>query len=262
MKMHAMRHQRFCVGVLGRMLVEAGVANSIVNREEARVKSKRVGRIGLIGLSLIASQALAASITFEFEGAGDGPDLEWGSAAGFPLYVNQGFQIDVAASSAPHGGLHWHETNSIFNPKVPDRPAGQAGVLWRDSDNPGQDPLTFSPVDPSNAFTLNSLVVGASSADGSQTTAIRLSGFRGGSLLGTVDLQTVLDAYLSYSNSSLGPLQGVLLDRLEIVGLSNSDLAYFMLDDVSIATVPEPSAYLLVVAGLGLLLLRSRVGAA
>lgn len=205
--------------------------------------------------------AYSATSTFTFEAAGVGPDLVWGSrgTVTFPVFSAQGFDIDVFPSGQPNAAMHWHETNSVLNDKVPDRPADKVGVLWRDSRS-GQDPLVFVAGTPTFRFALQSLVIGASTADGSQTAALRLRAFVGSSLIGSTDLVTPADAYAAISGAPLGALDGLFMDRLEMVGLSSSSFAYYMLDDVAFNTapIPEPATYALMAFGLGLVVLGAR----
>lgn len=219
-------------------------------------------RLAGAAAALAASSAFSAATTLSFEGAGAGPDRVWGTrgTVAFPLYSGAGFDIDVFPSGAPNPAMHWHETNSLANDKVPDRPAVSAGVLWRDA-RAGQDPLVFVATGSLFDFALDSLVVGASTADGSQTTALELRGFMGPTLLGTVSLATPANSYAAVSGASLGALQGLFLDRLEIVGLSSSAFAYYMLDDVGFSTrpIPEPASYALMALGLGVIVLRARL---
>ncbi|MBI5740916.1 MAG: hypothetical protein HZA16_09355 [Nitrospirae bacterium] len=196
-------------------------------------------------------------VTFTFETAGTGPDLIWGSQETEPLKQN-GFIIDVIDSDDDdHYGAHFHETNSISNPKVPDRPSEQRGVLWHDA--PTQNnPLFFIPEDQDTIFSLQSLVVGASTADGSQTTGVQFTAFRDGNLLATSILPTVTNGYISYSGSTLGLLDGLYMDRLEVIGLSNSSVSYYMLDDVAINTAVAPEPVSMVLFGVGGVVLAAR----
>lgn len=207
--------------------------------------------IGLLGLLSALPPATAAvssttaqqtsganSVTFTFEAADNGPDLIYGSSdpGGYlPGLVRDGFTIDVAPSAGINTVLHWHETDSIRNPKIPDRPAGEQGVLWRDA-YPGRDPLFFAPAGSKALFTLEHLVVGTTSADGAATTGVQVSAFLRGQLLATTVLATPVDGYASYAGTDLGPLSGLQMDRLEFIGLSGNQYAYYMLDNVVLAT--------------------------
>jgi PEP-CTERM motif len=212
----------------------------------------------LISLSLCTAQARAETVKFEFEAAGNGSDLGYGSLNGGAALIRNGFVVDVAATNTITDILHWHETNSITNYKVPDRPADQKGVLWRDA-FANKDPLFFAPASPTFIFSLQSLVVGGSLADAVQTTGVRASAWLGGRMVGTVDLAAPT-SYASYAGSDLGQLQGLKMDRLEFVGLSNNEFSYYMLDDVVFQTspVPEPETYAMLGAGLLALAWRQR----
>src|SRR5438876_6957236 len=129
-------------------------------------------------LTMIPAPAIhAAQVTFDFEGGNNGTvnGVEYGTPHGNPPLKRNGFVIDVAVSSPSTNAVHFHEVDSRVTDKVPDRPPANRGVLWRDS-IAGRDPLFFVP-DPKGAFTfaLKSLYVGASTADGSQTTGVQLS---------------------------------------------------------------------------------------
>lgn len=91
---------------------------------------------GIILVVLMTKSAAAETVALTFEQANGGPTfgIEYGSLApqGFPAFVRDGFEIDVAHTGGIDG-LHFHETDSIVNPKVPDRPIAQRGVLWFDA---------------------------------------------------------------------------------------------------------------------------------
>lgn len=213
----------------------------------------------LLALSLCTAYTHAETITFDFEEAGDGRDLVYGTHDGVAALSRNGFVVDVARTSDYLGTLHWHETNSTTNYKVPDRPSDKKGVLWRDAYANG-DPLFFAPASPTFTFSLQSLVLGSSWADGVQTTGVRASAWLGGKMLNSVELTAPKDSYVSYSGSGLGQLSGLKMDRLEVVGLSNNAWSYYMLDDVVFQTspIPEPETYALFGAGLLALAFRHR----
>lgn len=62
-----------------------------------------------------------------------------------------------------------------------------------------------------------------------------------------VQLAAPVDAYAAYSTSALGPLSGVVMDRLEVSAIGMGSAAYFLLDDLVFETtaIREPSALLL-----------------
>ncbi|WP_338845189.1 PEP-CTERM sorting domain-containing protein [Massilia sp. W12] len=211
---------------------------------------------------LAAPMAQAATHTFTFEEAD--PNNHLGTVygtedgRGWGALIRDGFMVDIQGSGpAASGDLHFHEVNSQVIHKVPDRPTAQRGVLWRDG-MAGKDPLFFKPTTANTVFSLQSLVVGNSTWDGSQTTAVQASAWRNGRLLATVDLATPQNSYASYGGSGLGALQGLQMDRLEFIGLSSSNVSYYMLDDVVLQTsvVPEPETWGLL--GMGLLALMGR----
>lgn len=181
----------------------------------------------------------ATKLVFTFEAAGPGGNVEYGShdPQGFPPLLRDGFVIDVQPSGGIHGALHWHELDSLSNIKVPGRPFDKRGVLWRDSLTE-QDPLFFASAVPGSLFSLDGLVVGASTADGSLTTAVRVSAFLMGVPLSSVILATPSHGYVTYSGGDLGTLAGLFMDRLEFLGLSTSSVSYYLLDDV-VLTVEE-----------------------
>jgi hypothetical protein len=206
------------------------------------------GLFTILALPFMTGQATGNTISFTFEGSSAGGNIEYGTPLGLGPLVRNGFIIDVADTSM--SGQHFHELDSLNNSKVPDRPIAERGVLWSDWLT-GSAPLFLAPQQSMSIFLLESLVVGGSDADGSQTTAVQVSGFRNGSLLGTVDLPTST-SYVSYSGSLLGALRGLSIDRLEFVGLSTSAIGYYELDNIvldTIAAVPEPSTLALVSIG-------------
>ena len=186
--------------------------------------------IATASLLLFSHILPAADVTFTFEGGNNGSTfgVEYGShdSEGQTALYRDGFIVDVL----PHG--HFHETDSTLNPKVPDRPTADRGVLW--SDNPAsQNPIVFTRAVSTTVFSLQSLDAGSTTADGSQTTGVRVSAYLGGGLVGTVDLITPTNAYTTYSGAALGALLGLNMDRLEFVGLSSSSVnAEYMLDTV------------------------------
>ena len=194
--------------------------------------------IAIASLLLLPHLLPAAEVTFTFEGADGGPQFGviYGSMnpeAAVAL-LRDGFIVDVVRTF-PNPALHFHETDSTLNPRIPDRPFAERGVLWRDA-FANQDPVVFTRSVPTAVFSLQSLVVGMTTAQGSLTTAVRVSAYLGGTLLGTVDLLTPTDGYASYSGAALGALQGVSMNRLEFIGLSNNSGADYMLDNVVLQT--------------------------
>ena len=209
-------------------------------------KKCQVALAGSVAMFSSVANTLAAPITFTFEEAGIGSQTHIGVAygsqdpQGFSALIRDGFTIDVSPSGGIDPSLHFHEIDSNKNylSKVPPRPVTDRGVLWRDS-IAGQDPLFFTPTTPNSVFSLNSLVVGGSTADGSSTTGIQLQAFRGGNLLSTIVLPTPSYGYTTYDAAALGVLPTISMDRLEFVGQSGNASAYYMLDDVTLETGPS-----------------------
>ena len=189
-----------------------------------------------LGLFFNATCLAQSVVTFDFEDApvGNGQGTVYGTheLPPYPAYIKNGFVFDVRSDGSPHPGVHFHVVDSLANPKVPDRPVAQRGVLWRDG-LPGQDPIVITSA---SRVALKSLVVGTGSADGSGTTAIRISAYQGTNLVGTVDLATPMDSYIGYSDAQLQALNGLFADRLEIISLSSTAVGYYVLDDLVFST--------------------------
>lgn len=195
--------------------------------------------------ALLTGAAAGQSVNLDFEATGPGGNEEYGSldscACGvhlFPL-VRDGFSIDVVPSDGlPSIGRHFHESDSInggggSGPKIPDRPSGSRGVLWRDQEAPALHPVVFVRTASRALFELDSIVVGGNSADTSGTTHVRVTASLAGSTLAVEDLAVTIDAYDQYSGPGLGALQGLIVDKLEFVALSTSPThSYFQLDDM------------------------------
>jgi hypothetical protein len=186
-------------------------------------------------------EPVIGTVTFTFEEAGVGGNVVYGTSdtAGFPAFVRSGFILDVIVTIGPAAQVHhFHEIDSIgdFNNTIPDRPAAQRGVLLRDG-NSGGDPLVFTRQTPTSKFMLDSLVAAASQGSSAGTTGVQVAGFLAGNPVG-VTVLPVTTSYATYSGLALGALNGVVVDRLEFIGLSgNPTSASFNLDDVVLKTI-------------------------